>query len=366
MLPPARFSSWILAGLPWVFSLILVNLASRKPEIVEVWYAQGFYAAVVSPWSRLISYLPFSLGELTLYILIAWLLLFLLRRLIRLVVRPITPPRRGLGLKIICGMGILYLAFLLIWGLNYYRVSWGESAGLDLSPPHDSEIIKLTRSLAYDANHQRSQIDPSALDDLNRNRNKILKNAALGYSRAAEDYPVLGQVWGSPKPIWLSQIQTRSGISGYYMPFTAEPNVNNDLPLPFYPAAAMHEVAHLHGFAREGEANYLAYLTCQYHPDPLFQYSGTLLAFVYAADSLYQISPQAYDQVISSLSAEVRQDIKNNHEFWSRYQGPLTTIADRINDIYLKANQQPGTVSYSQMVQLLIAHQRAIMVEADD
>ncbi|MGE5454362.1 MAG: DUF3810 domain-containing protein [Methylocystaceae bacterium] len=351
---------WLLAITPWALSLLLVIVATRCPAQVESWYAQSLYPFLICPASQLVSYLPFALGEILLYALIILMLGLLIRHLF-FYPRAISHHR---WLKTMALVGLLYLTFLLIWGLNYYRLTWGEIAKLNLAPPQETEIIQLTQNLTAEVNRWRSQIDDTTLRSLTHDRRSLLAKAAWGYTKASDQYPVLGGEWGLPKPLRLSRMQTWAGISGYYMPFTAEPNVNQELPLPFYPSAALHEMAHLHGFAREDEANYLAYLTSQYHPDPLFKYSGTLLAWIYAADSLNQINPQAYNEVINSLSADVKQDLQQNHAFWSHYQGPLSTISERINDIYLKANhQQQGTISYNRIVELLVAQQRSKKVE---
>ena len=50
------------------------------------------------------------------------------------------------------------------------------------------------------------------------------------------------------------------GISGIFIPFTCEANVNATLPDWEIPFTACHELAHQRGFAREDEANYVGYL----------------------------------------------------------------------------------------------------------
>jgi len=60
------------------------------------------------------------------------------------------------------------------------------------------------------------------------------------------------------------------GIGGVYFPFTGEANVNISMPHTSIPFTACHEMAHQIGFAREDEANFIAYIACKNHPSPDF------------------------------------------------------------------------------------------------
>jgi hypothetical protein len=118
-------------------------------------------------------------------------------------------------------------------------------------------------------------------------------------------------------------------------------------------------MAHQRGFAREDEANYLAYLTCMLHPNPDFQYSGTLLALINAVNALYRYAPEQALLLQEEYSEAVRRDLLHRKLFWQQYEGPLEEISREINDSYLKANrQEDGVHSYGRMVDLLLAAYR--------
>jgi len=68
-------------------------------------------------------------------------------------------------------------------------------------------------------------------------------------------------------------------------PFTGEANVNISMPHTSIPFTACHEMAHQIGFAREDEANFIAYIACKNHPSPDFQYSGILSALINATNT---------------------------------------------------------------------------------
>ena len=56
---------------------------------------------------------------------------------------------------------------------------------------------------------------------------------------------------------------SRTEITGIFIPFTMEANVNVDIPDYSLGSTMCHELAHLHGFIREDEANYISYLACK-------------------------------------------------------------------------------------------------------
>src|SRR5207248_11260701 len=93
-----------------------------------------------------------------------------------------------------------------------------------------------------------------------------------------------------PKPVYFSGLMSRLGISGVYSPFTGEPNYNAlqpDFDLPF---AVAHEMAHQRGFAREDEANFIAFLVCTKASNAYVRYSGYLGA-LRVLGVLFRVAP---------------------------------------------------------------------------
>jgi hypothetical protein len=88
-----------------------------------------------------------------------------------------------------------------------------------------------------------------------------------------------------------------------------------------------------------------------------FSYSGTMLALVYAMNSLYYEDYDAYLNLYDRYSPEVRNDLKYSSNYWKNYETKVAEISDRVNDSYLKANNQDdGVKSYGRMVDLLLAY----------
>lgn len=191
------------------------------------------------------------------------------------------------------------------------------------------------------------------------NKKCILKTAHLGYDKVSLQYTKLKGNYGIPKPLLLSNPISYTGITGFYFPYTNEANVNMSSPDSWLPFATTHEMAHQRGFAKEDEANYIAYISCINHPDINFKYSGTLAALSYSLTALQKHDSVKYKKLILLCSKGVMNDLYYNQEIWSGFSGPIEKLGTKINDTYLKSqNQQSGTKSYGAMVDLLLAEYR--------
>ena len=222
-------------------------------------------------------------------------------------------------------------------------------------------LLSFAASLINSSNTLREKINENqyGVMELPYNKKYILKTAHLGYDKASLKYTKLKGNYGRPKGILLSNPMCYTGITGFYFPFTNEANVNMAEPASFLPFTTAHEMAHQRGFAKEDEANYIAYIACINHPDINFQYSGTLAALSYSFNALQKSDTEKYKKLILTCSKGVLNDLRYNQDFWESYSGPIEKMDDKINDTYLKSqNQQSGTKSYGEMVDLLLAEYR--------
>ena len=148
-------------------------------------------------------------------------------------------------------------------------------------------------------------------------------------------------------------------MTGIYSPFTIEANYNTDMVAYNIPFTACHELAHLRGFMQEQEANFIGYLASTRADSLEFNYSGYMLGWIYCTNALYDVDPDAYEEVRSELSEEAEADLEANSRFWAKYDTPVAEVSDQINDSYLKANgQEDGVASYDRMVEMILTYYR--------
>lgn len=342
-------------------ALLLQLAASRAPELVEERYSRGLYPVITDLLGRGSGSVAFPVGELLVIpALFAWgglgLWTFRQARTGRI------PVLAALG-ALSAGVGGAWLAFLACWGLNYQRLPFAASVGLDTRPAALAELEAVCEHLTLEANRHREGLSENAAGvlRLGLGRARALTRVAAGFEEAAKLHPFLKASGGRPKPLLSSRLLSYLGITGIYIPFTAEANVNATLPDVDLPFSASHETAHRLGFAREDEANYLGYLACRLHPDREFRYTGTLAASGYALSALAQADRGAYLRIAALRAPAVRRDVQAQAEWSRRYRSRAASVSNAVNDVFLRAHgQRDGGRSYGRMVDLLIAERRAV------
>jgi hypothetical protein len=344
--------------------IIIISLfASRFPEYIESVYSTRFYTAVISPYSLFTGLFPFSLAEL-IVVLTVLLIVSLIVRLIIKLAKGHRPSIKGLISKsgnLLLAIIVIYAAFCLMWGFNYNRLTFAEIAGMDVKPATVDELADLCAYLTDKANELREHIteDENGRMTLSSGISDLIRRAHIGFEEASRRFPELGGRYGRPKAVLLSHFWSYTGVTGIYFPFTAEANVNIRVPQYLLPSSALHEMAHQRGFAREDEANYIAYLTASLHPDVEFQYSGTMLALNNAMNQLYIYSPDLRAEIRERFSDGINRDLSGHRDFINRYQGKVWDASDKMNNTYLVFHgQDEGLHSYGRMVDLLLAEFR--------
>lgn len=343
-------------------SIILIHIASRRPELVERLYSEGLYPSIGRILSNASGIIPISLTELAFILVPAAFIIYTIIVLIRFfTVKGSLMPLLEYAVNILLILSLGFFIFLSTWGLNYYRMPFANIAGLEVKPASVEELEGLCQTLIDRANSLRLSVstDKNGNVDIPGSSRDILNNCYKGYEAISDEYPVLSGSYGNPKPVLLSELMNYTGICGIYFPFTGEANVNVSIPEVSLPSTALHEMAHQRGFSREDEANYISYLACTAHPDVNYKYSGLLLALTNSMNALHSADADAYLRLSGNYSKEIRKDLAALNEFWEKYEGPVERTSNRINNTYLKANnQKDGVKSYGRMVDLLIAEHR--------
>ena len=159
-------------------------------------------------------------------------------------------------------------------------------------------------------------------------------------------------VKGVATPNLLSYTET----SGIYSPFTFEANINMQMPDLYFAATAAHEYAHLQGFAREDEANFISWYLLSQSEEADLAYSGNLNALHYALNALYKADSKAYAQVAADIGEGVKRDFAAHSQYWETFDTKLSEVSDKIYESYLDSNGvSDGLQSYGRMLDLMLA-----------
>jgi len=338
-------------------------MSTLLPNYIENFYSSFFYKIIATILSALTGFFPFSLAELIIVCFSTFALWYISKMILDLYryKNKRVETSKNFALNILALTGVIYFSFQLLWGFNYQRLPLDKIFELNIRNSSPTEVADLCKTLINNSNTLRENLkeNKNGIMELPYTKQYMLKTAYLGYNNASLKYPKLKGDYGIPKSILLSIPMCYTGITGFYFPFTNEANINMAEPDSFLPFTTAHEMAHQRGFAKEDEANYIAYIACINHPDVNFQYSGTLAALSYSFSALRKIDARKFKQLILTCSTSVLNDLNYNQRFWKGYSGPIESLGDKINDTYLKAqNQESGTQSYGAMVDLLLAEHR--------
>ena len=155
----------------------------------------------------------------------------------------------------------------------------------------------------------------------------------------------------------MSLLQTYSGTSGYFNPFTGEAQVNKMIPKTGYPTTTCHEIAHQIGYAAENEANFIGFLAASYNTDIYFQYAAYKMALGYSISEINKRDKEQYKELWKTVHKGIRKDFKATYQFWKNYENPFEPYFKKGYNSYLKANRQnKGIKSYNYVVDLLISY----------
>lgn len=333
---------------------VILQILARKVDGFAEFYAVHIYPLWVNSIGRLMSVFPVSVSEVLLYLLILCLLFALLRLIF--FSRGCRGRKIGRGcMTIIALVSALCLVYTLNCGINYHRRTFSQVEEFEVREHTVDELYALCLRLTDDVNSYSGQIlrNKHGLCVIDTDVNA---RAAQAMAKLGESYTSLSGYYPNPKKLMISQILSVQQLSGIYSPFTVEANYNRHMIAYNLPFTACHELSHLKGFMREDEANFIAYLACISSDDVDFKYSGALLGWIYATNALYKENQDMYQDIRARLAEEVNADLKANSAFWNQYEGKTAELADKMNDTYLKANNQSdGVKSYNRMVDLMLA-----------
>lgn len=351
-------------------SFLMILLAKKSSFFAEQVYALHLYRWLSQLISLITGLVPISLSEILIILLPFTLLILLIKFIIHLVkdkANRRTNALRGL-LNIICSLSVALFSFTMLGGLNYYRYSFSHYYDLEIDLYTVEELYGLTMLLARQANELRELSpleDDNGVFDLSMSNYQLAREANKAMLNLSEEYPVFSGRYALAKPVLLSPLMSYAEITGIFIPFTMEANVNIDISDYAIPYTMLHEMAHQRGFMREDEANFIAYIAGMRSDNIELMYSSTMLALISSGNALYRQDSDLYFEVRGIYSEGIVKDIRANTDYWAKYEDTvISTVSNRINDTYLKANNQAdGVKSYGRMVDLLLAKYRAELLK---
>ena len=354
---------YLLILLP--INFLLRAFAKASPQFIERHYSQGVYPIFASSFNLITSIFSFSIAEIIIVIVVVYGIVFVIKSSLKILSLEGEERKYELyiiAVNILVAVSIILFTTTVSFGLNYHRIPFVDTIGLDVSKYTDEDLYELTVTLISDSNKYRGYVkeDENGIMCLSRDVHETADFARQAMNKVSHSYSNLYGMYQQPKPIKASRFLSKLGITGFFFPITFEANVNVDAPDYGIPFTMMHELSHVRGYMQEEEANFIAYLSCMSGDDEEFKYSASMEALIYALNALYKTDEDLYLKACINLSEKVINDKNSRNEYWNKFDGSTRRLADSANDIYLKANdQESGMNSYGQLVDLLIAYNKA-------
>lgn len=348
MRPPSGWRRTVL-----IAAAAALALAPLPRPLVERWYSRGVYPACQRLLTSASNLAPFALFDVLLIAMAAWLVWRLAGDVA--LQRRVGWPRTafGIAMRLLATSAAVYLVFLATWGLNYQRAALQDRLEFDaqLVTPgraHDLADVAVDRVNAlYGAAHAAG----AGIDNVNVDGD--MASLAVAFADAER---VLGVAHPAtparPKHSWLNPYFRAAAVDGMTDPFLLETLVVSDLLPVETPLIVAHEWGHLAGFADEGEANFVGWLTCV-RGSSREQYSGWLFLYTEMAAGLRRDDRSA---VAARLAPGPRDDLRAIADRIRGHVSPRVSAAGwRVYDRYLKANRvEAGAASYAEIVRLIL------------
>lgn len=342
----------------------LMQITSLSPDWVEKWYSQGIYPVLAQGISNVTGLFPFSVAQVILYALVIAAVaavgygvsVFFKN------IRRYKDYLLGSLANLATAVSVIYFVFVLLCGLNYNRQDFGYFTPLQVQPRQVVDLVETTQYLMKEASDYREEAgtDSVAPFTMPYTFEEASQIAANGLDQLSLTYPVLRGMYPCAKGITFSAgILSELNLCGFIFPFTYEANVNTQIPPSELAFTLCHELAHVRGFMKEGDANFISYLACISTEDPYFQYAGTLHSLIHCMNALYRADSQLYSQVLQDMDPRISVDLRAINGYWAPYDSAASQLSTKVNDTYLKANNQmAGVDSYGDTVDYLIAYYR--------
>lgn len=344
----------------WILLLVgsgLVTLLVFNSRLIEKYYSTGVYLLLAKTLRFLFGWLPISLGD----IVYALLILFILAKTVWFVkgilhkMFSVQTYRRIIG-QVVFFVLSFYILFMLFWGLNYNRLGIAHQLGFNVEEYSTADLDTLTSLMQSKLNYYAGFVTEAQRDSFDRKR-LLFKEGSNAFKEASGKFSFLSYHPVSIKPSLFSYIENYLGFLGYYNPFTGEAIVNTKMPRMLEPFVTAHEIAHQLGYARENEANFVAYLAGSNSGSNVMQYSTYFYMYNYAIAELDRRDSIRAVAYRDALHPQCKKDYQEVREFYRLNKGPAQQTIAWVYDKYLRANgQKGGRKTYNQVVTWLVAY----------
>ncbi len=262
-------------------------------------------------------------------------------------------------LNLLLLINVLYFTYQLFWGMLYFQMPVIKKLPTQKEPAAaQAKLLALKYLNRCKETRRLVKEDRNGIfiiTDLETVEQEILlQQNRLPETISGKSVPQIN----SFKPSLFGKVMNFTGILGYYNPFTAESQFNPNLPDTLIPFTLAHESSHQLGFAREQEANFIGYLIGTGSENPELRYSAEYFTLKSLLNFIVDKDPEFVKHVLNNYSLPMKKDRAYEKAFILRHRGWLDDFFGFTNNLFLKSNQQEGSVTYSYFIDLLLNYEK--------
>lgn len=336
--------------------LIALHLLTRGEHALMVFLSEQIVRPLHRALGSFNARVPFSMAELLLGLFAAAALGYIAFQIAALIRKGERPARLYRTLVTLFAAGLsVYALFCLLWGVYYFADDFAEKSGFENREISVEQLESVTRYFARLANEYAAEVPRDENGFCVSDRAEILRRSPEVFAGTEKEYPCLAGPPLAAKGIFFSRVMSYLDFSGFFFPFTAEANVNMDMPACDLAATVAHELSHQRGVAKEQEANFTAVLACLDYGDPDYCYSACLLAYTHLGNALAGADRAAWEEIFDSLDENVVRDLLSRRAYWAQFDTPAQTVSNTVYEGFLHSYDQTlGLKSYGACVDLLV------------
>ncbi len=358
---------------PHAMALVFVLVLSL-PVLFVSFISRNFseaYCRTVGSFLRMVmakisGIFPFSLAET---LIVTGLILFVfcsLKKLFYFIRRAPVVVRNKFDFlftkTIICVVSVLLTLQIIVFAPCSRRLPLEKQLGLDTDGMNGQRLfdcaVTVTNELEECLENGDIRHAPGGLSCIPYSFDTLSKKLSDSYLEAAQKYSFLSSFSSAPKRLAISPIMTYTHISGVYVPYTGEANININYPHHTIVFSAAHEMAHQRGLALEDEANFAAFLVLYEYGDNYMKYSALISLYDYLMADLYDEDPELFYTVCSVADRRILGEIFGFSAFFEPYSDSAASkVMGAVNDVSIKIRgDSDGAESYGMMVELATAY----------
>ncbi len=336
--------------------LIALHLLTRGNHALMVFLSERLVRPLHRALGALSARVPFSAAELLLALFAIAVLSYLAVQILALIRKGERAARLYRTLVTLLAAGLsVYALFCLLWGVYYYADDFAAASGFENKEISVGQLASVTRWFAEKSDEYAALVPRDENGLCCSDRKEILRRSPEIFAKTEKNWPCLEGPPLAAKGVVCSRVMSYLDFSGFFFPFTAEANVNMDMPACDLAATVAHELSHQRGVAKEQEANFTAVLACLDSGDPDYGYSACLMAFTYLGNALYDADRAAWEEIREGLGEDVLRDLRERSRYWQQFETPVRKASNTVYEGFLHSYDQTlGLKSYGACVDLLV------------